>query len=136
MRQTVLVEEIRSKVELPSEVGREEGGGRWEEGPKRERWGWSLVGRCREKGKRSIRTQTNWDLGSWVTGAFPGGSAGKESACNVGDLGWEDPLEKGRLPIPVFLSGESHGQRSLVGYSPWGRRELGMTEQLSIFLGL
>ena len=26
---------------------------------------------------------------------FPGGSAGKESACNVGDLGWEDPLEKG-----------------------------------------
>ena len=28
-------------------------------------------------------------------GGFPGGSAGKESACNVGDLGWEDPLEKG-----------------------------------------
>ena len=26
---------------------------------------------------------------------FPGGSDGKESACNVGDLGWEDPLEKG-----------------------------------------
>ena len=26
---------------------------------------------------------------------FPGGSAGKESACNAGDLGWEDPLEKG-----------------------------------------
>ena len=30
---------------------------------------------------------------SW---AFPCGSAGKESACNVGDLGWEDPLEKGK----------------------------------------
>ena len=26
---------------------------------------------------------------------FPCGSASKESACNVGDLGWEDPLEKG-----------------------------------------
>ena len=26
---------------------------------------------------------------------FPGGSAGKESACNAGNLGWEDPLEKG-----------------------------------------
>ena len=31
-------------------------------------------------------------------------------------------------PTPVFLSGESHGQRSLVGYSPWGRIELDMTE--------
>ena len=27
---------------------------------------------------------------------FPGGSVGKESACNAGDLGWEDPLEKGK----------------------------------------
>ena len=26
---------------------------------------------------------------------FPGSSAGKESTCNVGDLGWEDPLEEG-----------------------------------------
>ena len=39
---------------------------------------------------------------------FPGGSDGKESACNVGDLGWEDPLEK------RMTTGEFHGQRSLV----------------------
>ena len=32
------------------------------------------------------------------------------------------------LPIPVFLPGEFHGKRSLVGYSPWGRKELGITE--------
>ena len=32
---------------------------------------------------------------------------------------------------PVFLPGESHGQRSLAGYSPWGRKELDMTEWLS-----
>ena len=32
---------------------------------------------------------------------------------------------------PVFLPGEFHGQRSLVGYSPWGQEELGMTERLS-----
>ena len=32
---------------------------------------------------------------------------------------------------PVFLPGKSHGQRSLVGYSPWGRKELDMTEQLN-----
>ena len=35
-------------------------------------------------------------------------------------LGWEDPLEKGMQPTPVFLLGESHRQRSLVGYGPWG----------------
>ena len=31
-------------------------------------------------------------------------------------------------PTPVFLSGKSHGQRSLVGYSPWGHKELDMNE--------
>ena len=36
----------------------------------------------------------------------------------VQSLGQEDELEKGMVPTPVFLSGESHGQRSLVGYSP------------------
>ena len=35
-------------------------------------------------------------------------------------------------PTPVFLPGESHGQRSLVGYGPWGRRELDTTQRLSI----
>ena len=44
---------------------------------------------------------------------FPGGSDGKESVCNAGDLvqslSWEDPLEKGRLPTPVFWPGEFHG---------------------------
>ena len=34
-------------------------------------------------------------------------------------------------PIPVFLPGESHGQRSLVGYSPWGLKELDMSDRLS-----
>ena len=37
-------------------------------------------------------------------------------------------------PTPVFLPGESHGWRSLVGYSPWGRKELDMTEQLHFSL--
>ena len=46
----------------------------------------------------------------------------------VQSLGRKDPLEKGRLPIPVFLPGESRGQRSLVGYSPLGHT----TEQLTI----
>ena len=36
-------------------------------------------------------------------------------------------------PTPVFLPGESHGQRSLAGYSPWCCKELDMTEQLSVY---
>ena len=35
-------------------------------------------------------------------------------------------------PTPALLPGKSHGQRILVGYSPWGRKELDTTEQLSI----
>ena len=34
------------------------------------------------------------------------------------------------LPTPVFFPGESHGQRSMAGYSPWGPKESDMTEQL------
>ena len=45
---------------------------------------------------------------------------------HVQSLGQEDPLEKAS---PVFLLGESHGQRSLVGFSLWGRKELDSTEQ-------
>ena len=35
-------------------------------------------------------------------------------------------------PTPVLLSGKSHGRRSLVGYSPWGSKELDTTEHTSI----
>ena len=41
----------------------------------------------------------------------------------VQSLGGEDPLEEAWQPTPVFLPGESQGQRSLVGYSPWRRKE-------------
>ena len=46
----------------------------------------------------------------------------------VQPLGWEDLLEEGWQPIPVFLPREFHRQRSLVSYSPWGCKELDMTE--------
>ena len=70
---------------------------------------------------------------------FPGGSDGKESACQcskykrcgfdlwVGKIPWR----RGWLPIPVFLTGKSHGQRSLAGYSPWGLKESDTTERLT-----
>ena len=63
---------------------------------------------------------------------FPGGSEVKASACNVGDLGsipgsGRSPGEGNSNPKP----GESHGQKSLVGYSPQGHKESGTTERLS-----
>ena len=67
---------------------------------------------------------------------FPGGTSGKEPACQ-----WRRykrcefdpwvrkiPSRRAWQPTPVFLPGESHGQRSLGGYSPTGRIESDMTE--------
>ena len=48
----------------------------------------------------------------------------------VRSLGREDPLEKEMATHSSTLAGESHGGRSLVGYSPWGRKESDMTERL------
>ena len=45
-------------------------------------------------------------------------------------LGWEDPQRRAWQPTLVFLLGQFHGQRSLAVYSPWGRKELDMTEWL------
>ena len=66
--------------------------------------------------------------------ASPGGSDGKESACKTGDpasrvgkvgkLLWRREWQ----PTPVLLPREFHGQRKLVGYSPWGPKESGTTE--------
>ena len=63
---------------------------------------------------------------------FDCGSAGKESTCNGGRPGFipwvgKIPLEKERLPTPVFWPGEFHGQ-----YRPWGGKESDMIEWLSL----
>ena len=68
----------------------------------------------------------------WLRLHFPGGSDSKACACNAGDLslipGLETSPEEGNgKPTPVLLSGKSHAQRSLVGYSPWGHKELDTT---------
>ena len=66
---------------------------------------------------------------------FSGGSDGKESACNVGDLGspWVGEIcwRRKWQPTLVFLPGEYQGQRSLAGYSPWGGKESDMTERVA-----
>ena len=64
---------------------------------------------------------------------FPGGSEGKESACQ-----WRrprfNPWRRKWQPTEIFLPGEFHGQRDLMDYSPWGRKELGRTEWLTLSL--
>ena len=70
-------------------------------------------------------------------GGFPGGSYDTEPACNVGDLvsvpvTGRFPWKREQLPTPIFLPGESCGQRSLAGYSPRGCKELDVIEPLTI----
>ena len=65
-------------------------------------------------------------------GIYPGGSDGKQSACNVGDLGsipglGRSPGEWNGLTTSVFWPGEFYGL-----YSPWACKELDMTERLSL----
>ena len=69
---------------------------------------------------------------------FPGGLVVKNPPANAGDAGhgfdpWTGkiPWKRKWQPTPLFLPGKSHGQRSLVGYSPRGHKELTMTEPLS-----
>ena len=48
---------------------------------------------------------------------------GKESTCSVGDLGWEDPLEKGMATHSSILSWRIPQTEEPAGYSSWGREE-------------
>ena len=70
------------------------------------------------------------------TWGFPGGSAGKELTCQCrrhkrrgfDPWVWKILWRRKWQPTPVFLPGKFHGKRSLVGYSPWGHKELDSTE--------
>ena len=46
--------------------------------------------------------------------------------------GQEDPLEKAMAIHSIFLPGKFYGQRSLVGYSPWGHKQSDTTEQITL----
>ena len=68
---------------------------------------------------------------------FPGGATGEEPFCQCRRhkrLGFDPwvrkiPWRRASQPTPVFLPGGSHGQRSLVGYIPWGHKESDTTER-------
>ena len=73
----------------------------------------------------SFQACTPWD--------FLDDSVGKESTCNAAGVGLilglgSFPWRRQWLPTPVLLPGTSHGQRSLVGCSPWGWKESGTAE--------
>ena len=80
--------------------------------------------------------------GAFGREGFPGGSDGKASDRNAGDLEFDPwvgkiPWRRKWQPTPVFLPGKSHGQRTLVGCSLWGRKESDTTERLHFhFLSL
>ena len=74
-------------------------------------------------------------LSRFVIG-FPGGSDSKESACNVEDLGLIPGLGRSPRgghgnPLQYSCLENPHGQKSLAGYSPWGRKESDTTELLT-----
>ena len=78
----------------------------------------------------------------WVLprGGSPGGSSGEGPTCQrrrlkrLGFVPWvgEIPWRRERLPTPAFWPGGSHGQRSLAGYGPRGRKESDRTEWLAL----
>ena len=99
----------------------------------------SSNGTCRKKGSsRCGKTSRAWIQVLPVVFLvkpcllFPAGASGKEPSCQcrrrkgrrfnpwVGEIPWSRKWQ----PTPVFLLGESHGQRNLVGYGPQGRKEL------------
>ena len=84
-------------------------------------------------------TEMTWHSAAQFVKSFPCVSVSKESACQCRRFkrcrfnSWvrKIPWRRAWQPTLVFLLGESHGQRSPVGYSPWSHKELDMTEQLN-----
>ena len=88
----------------------------------------------------SIRQYSPFSLISYIDNYLPDHQnerlpqwlGGKESASNTGATGdtgcdpcvGKTPWRRKWQPTPVFLPGESHGQRSLAGYSPWGSQRV------------
>ena len=99
---------------------------------KNHHWG-RVYGRAQSEGR--IKPMLRWKQRG-----FPGGTSGKEPICQSRRHNWlwfdtwigKIPWGRKWQPTPVFLPGKSHGQRSLVGYSPWGRKSPTWLGQLSM----
>ena len=85
-----------------------------------------------EKPFISYQTQNKLDIDQR---GLPRWLSDKDSTCQAGDLGSVPGLgrsagEGNGNPLQYSCHGESHGRRSLIGYSPWGRKESDTTERL------
>ena len=80
-----------------------------------------------------LHTHTHTHTHTHISGVFPGDSDGKESACSAGDpdsiSGLGRSLGEGNgYALQYSCLDNPHGQRNLAGYSPWGHKELEVTE--------
>ena len=101
-------------------------------------WGikFHMQGQLDFKSSKLVNLLYIWVSNTW---GFPSDSElknlpAKEEMQETGFDPWvrKIPWRRKWQPIPIFLLGESHGQRSLAGYSPWGLKESNRTEQLSV----
>ena len=90
-------------------------------------------------GRRCLVLPPGFDTDTLSSPGFSAGASGKKHVCQCrrhkrwGFNPWlgKIPWRRAWQPTPVFLPGESHGQRNLAGYGPEGCKELDTTERLS-----
>ena len=101
-------------------------------------WQTGRPGLLRFMGSQRVGNDWGTELNRYPLEGFLGGASGKEPACqcrrqkrfgSIPGLGKSSGWGHGN-PLQYFLPGESPGQRSLAGYSPWGHKEPYMTERL------
>ena len=101
----------------------------------RENQSWIFIGRTDVEAETPILWPP--DVKSWLIWKRPWCWETLKVRAEGDDRGWDgwmaSPTQwrRDRLPTPVFLPAEFHGQSSLVGYSPWSCKESGMTEWLT-----
>ena len=75
-------------------------------------------------------------LPRWCSGKESTCQCRRRKRCGLNPCIRKMPWRRKWQPIPVFLPGESHGQRNLAGYSPWGRKESDTTEDRDLDLNI
>ena len=93
---------------------------------------WHRKGECWKNKQASLKSMKQHSIYR-RQGGFPSASVVQNLPAHARDRGddLKIPWRKKWLPTPVFLPGKSHGQRSLMGYSPWGHKGSDTTVQLS-----
>ena len=81
----------------------------------------------RERTGNGTQAAFNPGLPKWLSGKIIHLAMQETQEMWVPSLGQKDLRRRNRLPTPVFLPGNFHGQRSLMGYSPWDHKELDKT---------